>query len=74
MRKTISARDTLDYPISIHFEESCDFIEEMRKKNKNVLVHCHAGVSRSASLIIAYLMQKNMWSLNQTLQFVKKKR
>ena len=33
-----------------------DFIEEVRKSNGRVFVHCSHGVSRSASLVIAYLI------------------
>jgi len=36
------------------FEEAYNFIKE----GKIVFVHCHAGVSRSASIVIAYLMKK----------------
>jgi dual specificity MAP kinase phosphatase len=67
-------KDTLDYPIHIHFDESSAFIEEMRKQNRNVLVHCHAGVSRSATIVCAYLMKKNNWSMDQALGFIKGKR
>jgi dual specificity MAP kinase phosphatase len=45
-----------------YFEESFEFIDEALKNEKNsVLVHCNAGVSRSASFVIAYLMQKQIF-------------
>jgi protein-tyrosine phosphatase len=51
------------------------------KKNSNgevkwkVLVHCHAGVSRSSTIVISYLMRKYInFSLNDALKFVKSKR
>lgn len=39
-----------------------------------VLVHCMAGISRSASLVIAFLMYKHSWILSDALSFVKAKR
>jgi protein-tyrosine phosphatase len=36
----------------------CLFIDENLKRNKKILVHCMAGISRSATLIIAYKMYR----------------
>lgn len=51
-----NARDNAQQDIKQFFDEAIDFIHEARINNGNVLVHCLAGVSRSASLVIAYLM------------------
>ena len=39
-----------------------------------VFVHCHAGVSRSASIVIYYMMKTQRWSYIQAFQYVKSKR
>ena len=39
-----------------------------------VLVHCMAGVSRSASVVIAFLIACQGWSLDDAMSFVKGKR
>jgi len=53
-----------------HMEESYRFIEG-GKHHGGVLVHCHKGVSRSASFVIAYLMRKNEMSLDEALEYTK---
>ena len=45
--------------ISQYFDEATVFIHEALQDERNtVLVHCNAGISRSASFVCAYLMKK----------------
>ncbi|CAF3712087.1 unnamed protein product [Rotaria socialis] len=46
------------YKIEVHFDEAVQFLKEALNNKKNrVYVHCQQGISRSATLIIAYLLQ-----------------
>lgn len=47
-------------PIHQHFRETIDFIQEHSVDDGAVLVHCYAGISRSATIVIAYLMHTGM--------------
>ena len=49
--------------ISKYFSQTNNFIENAIKKNENIYVHCIAGVSRSATIICAYLI----WKYNMTV-------
>lgn len=39
-----------------HLPFVLEFIRENLNKNRNVLVHCHAGIQRSATVVLMYLM------------------
>lgn len=53
----IAAGDMPLYDISQHFAATSEFIEEARRNGGRILVHCVAGVSRSATVVLAYLIQ-----------------
>jgi len=59
-------------PIHEHFRECIDFIRT-GKEDEAVLIHCYAGKSRSATIVIAYLMDQGMNYL-QAYDFVEKRR
>ncbi|KAK9397590.1 dual specificity protein phosphatase 14-like [Crotalus adamanteus] len=61
-------------PLSLYFDSVADRIHQTGKKNGRTLVHCVAGVSRSASLCIAYLMKYHRLSLLDAHEWVKSRR
>jgi protein-tyrosine phosphatase len=69
----IPCEDSPTQDILIRLAEICDFIDENRQDGSanNVLVHCWAGVSRSATVVVAYLMRKNCQSLDSALASVR---
>ena len=50
------------------------YAESARSSGGNVLVHCQAGVSRSPTLVVAYLMALYGRPLMETFQLVKQRR
>lgn len=52
--------DIADFPsaqILPLFDETLKWLNKQVLQNRNILVHCAAGASRSASFMIAYLMK-----------------
>ncbi|KAM7354819.1 MAP kinase-specific phosphatase [Cochliomyia hominivorax] len=56
------------------FTEAFNFIEKARLTNGRVLVHCNAGVSRSASIVIGYLMHHHDMDFETAYKHVKSQR
>ncbi|KAJ9579825.1 hypothetical protein L9F63_004531, partial [Diploptera punctata] len=53
------------------FPKAIEFIDEARSNEKGVLVHCLAGVSRSVTVTVAYLMYKLSLNLNDAFNMVR---
>eukprot|EP00759_Apiculatamorpha_spiralis_P042449 PhF_6_TR40497/c1_g1_i1/m.60596 len=60
--------------VRVHFEHVLAVLEEMRLEGRNVIVHCFAGVSRSSSCVVAYIMAKMHKTFDEAMQFVKEHR
>jgi len=52
----------------------CDWIEKARLEGGKVLVHCRVGVSRSATVTIAYVMKHHEMSLVDAYLLVRSRR
>lgn len=50
------------------------FIRQAHANGKNVLVHCHARISRSATVVLAYLVSEHKMALREAMLLVKAKR
>ncbi|XP_071546122.1 dual specificity protein phosphatase 19 [Panulirus ornatus] len=72
--KTKEVFDTPTCRIIDIFDECCDYIHNTVLSGGCVLVHCNAGVSRSVSVVIAYLMRYYSMNFDEAFNFVKSKR
>ncbi|KAF9928595.1 tyrosine/serine/threonine protein phosphatase pps1 [Linnemannia zychae] len=61
-------------PLWRHIENCVSFVDEARKNNTRVLIHCRVGVSRSATIVIAYLMAHYKMSLVNAYLMVRARR
>jgi len=57
-----------------YFDTAFKFIEKCHKSNSIVLIHCLAGISRSPTLAIAYVMKYKNINSDEAYRFVKEKR
>lgn len=67
----IPITDHYSQDLAMHFPAAIQFIEEARSKNAAVLVHCLAGVSRSVTVTLAYLMHTRALCLNEAFTLVR---
>lgn len=62
------ALDTPEYDIRGDAVEALRFIKRGVDANERVLVHCHAGISRSSTVVLLYLMVYRGLSLDEALR------
>lgn len=72
--KTLWLQDSPTEDITSILYDVFDYFEDVRLQGGRVLVHCCQGVSRSTSLVIAYLMWREGQSFEDAFHYVKNAR
>ncbi|XP_053722023.1 dual specificity protein phosphatase 13-like [Synchiropus splendidus] len=71
----VPADDSPSFDLSPYFLPSAEYIQRaLDTAGARVLVHCAVGVSRSASLVLAYLMIQHHFTLLEAIMKVKQHR
>ena len=71
---TVKLLDSETENIKKYFDQTGKFINDALKEKGKVLVHCHAGISRSSTICLAYIIKYKKMSFDKALELVKKKR
>jgi len=72
--KQVILRDISNTNIIEHFPEVVSYIHTALSQNSPVLVHCHKGISRSATAVLAYLIWAQCLPLKAALELLRSKR
>ncbi|CAF1607988.1 unnamed protein product [Rotaria sp. Silwood1] len=70
----ISIPDLPTTSIQPYFDRLTDRIDQSLRQGKKTLVHCYVGRSRSASIILAYLMKYKQMSLREAFYYLRSRR
>jgi len=66
--------DTENQNIKQYFNEAGEFINKALNEKGKVLVHCHAGISRSSTICLAYIIKYKKIGFDKALKMVREKR
>ena len=68
--------DTPSSDLRSHFPRAVHFIASALANDPDarILCHCYGGVSRSATIVVAYLMSTHRMSVDEALKLVRSKR
>ena len=67
----IAINDSFGEPLLTNLEISYNFIKDTMDNNEKVLVHCYGGISRSAAIVIGFLMKYESRGLMDVYKEVK---
>lgn len=67
----VAIKDSRESNLIEYFDQVADMVEKTRQEDGKSLIHCVAGVSRSVSLVLAYLMKYADMSLKNAFQHVR---
>ena len=67
-------KDHVRENIECVFYDAIDFFEEAKKEGGKVYVHCVQGVSRSATIVISYLMFTRKMTFHDAFSYVRERR
>lgn len=67
-------RDAEPVPSLDWLRTQVGFIASEREAGRTVFVHCMNGISRSGMVLAAYLMQRENWSRDKALEFLRSRR
>jgi len=70
----LPCHDSPNQNILQYFETTFEYIHQKLSINKNILVHCQGGISRSPSFVIGYLMRYHSKTFDEAHNLVKNKR
>ena len=70
--KNYNLSDINEDSITDYLENAYQFIET--NKDKQILIHCFMGASRSASLMSYYIMKKYGYTMKETIDFITERR
>lgn len=72
--KYIQVTDLPREDLLTYFEETYQFVKHAQEDGRNTLVHCYFGVSRSAAVVIAFIMKKYSLNFEEAFEVTKSKR
>uniref|UniRef100_A0A1J3I921 Dual specificity protein phosphatase 1B n=1 Tax=Noccaea caerulescens TaxID=107243 RepID=A0A1J3I921_NOCCA len=72
--KVIEVVDRSETDLTVYFDECFSFMEQAIQSGGGVLVHCFMGISRSVTIVVAYLMKKHGMGYSKAMQLVRSRR
>lgn len=70
----IKIYDGDEQPIGDYFDSAIAFIDGALQQGNAVYVHCYVGVSRSPTIVAAYLIKQRQLTTEQALKYISERR